>query len=412
MLNTNTKCAKRLIKVFSETKLSMIKIAHGCMDEESSTSSSFVTGNDNNDLYIQLYKAYEAATKNFIKIILSDETFHSRFISLINFLKTNFILFKDINELSVDVDFIERNTPFKAIDIVRYLVFQEFKIEEFEIEINSSDRTSIKPKFYSNKYILKSQLKVIIDNHREFTERRNSIIHRDGKLDEIYTTNFINRNSKKFDRLLSEGYYSNNNSKLTFNTSKKYLYYFIASTLGNLYILIDKAITIDSMVDLEKMLEDFTRLYLFLREDEMKNNQYNKSVLPIEILIMAIISQYQKDNRTELKNKFLLSNLALIYKKSNDENKYKLFIESYGVFIRKSSIGQMTLNWLAGNNTEAFTFFQTALDNNLLTEKDILKNIIFSEMDHEDEFLEIYNQFFKTVYPHQFHWFSTKRYLA
>ena len=39
----------------------------------------------------------------------------------------------------------------------------------------------------------------------------------------------------------------------------------------------------------------------------MKNNQYNKSVLPIEILIMAIISQYQKDNRTELKNKFLLT---------------------------------------------------------------------------------------------------------
>lgn len=104
-----------------------------------------------------------------------------------------------------------------------------------------------------------------------------------------------------------------------------------------------------------------------------------------------------------------MSNICLILKKIDDK-RYTSLITKYGNYIRASDFGKMTLHHIAGNDSETHELFQKMLNKKSIEKDDIYKNIIFSRMDNDDNFLKLYEYAYNHTYRHSHHWYTTRGY--
>ena len=374
--------------------------------QEVNDENYLISSSHNNNIYKKLFGVYETSLKEFLKSLSTCSGYMIRLNSFQNFLITNYSQYKEVSRDNFNIDYVESLTGIKTTDVLKFLLFTEYDINKFVTYVNSEGRTVLKENINPNKYIINSPLKSIMYSQKEFTERRNSIIHRNGELDSKYENQFINRNKEKFKTLQEDGYYLSIKSNIVFKTDKKYLFNFIKMVLGHYYLflfLISRGTTQSFVGD---FLTNIIRQALFVHEFE------KDEAAPLLDLIISIYNHINSSSKSIFtSNKFLLSNLAQVIQLHTNRREYHDFLSLHGDKMRENNLGNMTINWLAGESELALKSFRESLNDNELKEHEILENIIFSKMDTHQSFLDVYREYFKRDYPHKYHYYSTKNFL-
>lgn len=374
--------------------------------QEVNDENYLISSSHNNNIYKKLFGVYETSLKEFLKLLSTSGDYMIRLDSFQNFLLNNYSQYKEVSRDNFNIDYVESLTGIKTIDVLKFLLFTEFDINKFVTYVNSEGRTVLKENINPNKYIISSPLKSIIYSQKEFTERRNSIIHRNSELDDKYKNQFINRNKDKFKTLQEDGYYLSIQSNIVFKTDKKYLFNFTKMVLGHYYLFLFLISPDTSKSFVADFLTDISRQVLFV-------NEFEKDLAtPLLDLIISIYNHVKSSSKGILtSNKFLLSNLAQVVQLHTSRREYHDFLSLHGNKMRENNLGNMTIHWLANESELALKSFRESLNDNELTEQEILENIIFSKMDTLQTFLDVYRDYFKRDYPHKYHYYSTKNFL-
>ncbi len=366
----------------------------------------------NNTLFKNIYSRYDRTIKEFYAHVLTDSDYMKR-----EALFFNFCLDNDINNIKtenpnlklqdLDINIIEIKTRFKATDILKYILQENFDINQFQIKISTDDSNQLHNKYDKNKYIYKSPLKKIISYQKEFIARRNSLEHRNSRVDDKYFDSFIRSNKGLYEEFHLHNFYIYDiNGEQYYNTSKKYLYAFVSYIMATFYIFLYEIL--DDINSLDSQLEKLTNIFLFLNHDD----EDAISLLSDSILSMIAYNDYKGGPILGIKSKFLMSNLCQIMHVNNSDAylKYSAATSKTGAILRSNKISQMVLAWIAENQTVALDIFEKLVLSKEVTEEDIMQNIIFSKMDNNLRFNNIYRQAYGSYFSGEHHFYNTKAY--